>query len=157
MMLLHVALPRHSSCLVSFLQQNFSNGACICCPSDLPSTSYAQAILDAAAAASCCHRQRLSLLETESTGCCGHVGDQVGHLWWRILNGELPKVKQPKVYTMLIGTNDIFAADCNRNETELLATVPGIAERCEVLFLAKQLCFLQPSAESCRWSAEQRL
>lgn len=61
-------------------------------------------------------------------------------MWWRILNGELPKVKQPKVYTVLIGTNDIFAADCNRNETELLATVPGIAERCEVLFLAEQVC-----------------
>ena len=58
------------------------------------------------------------------------AGDQIGHLWWRILNGELPK-KPPKVYTMLIGTNDLTAADCNMNETELLATVPGISYRCE--------------------------
>ena len=30
---------------------------------------------------------------------------------------------------MLIGTNDLNAADCNMNETELLATVPGISYR----------------------------
>jgi len=53
----------------------------------------------------------------------------VGHLWWRIMNGELPKVKQPRVFTMLIGTNDLNAADCNHNGTELLATVPGILGR----------------------------
>ena len=58
-----------------------------------------------------------------------HAGDQVGHLWWRILNGELPVAKQPRVITVLIGTNDLTAADCNRNETELLANVPGIAVR----------------------------
>ncbi|CAK0785417.1 hypothetical protein CVIRNUC_008626 [Coccomyxa viridis] len=56
------------------------------------------------------------------------AGDQIGHLWWRILNGELPK-KPPKAFTMLIGTNDLNAADCNMNETELLATVPGISYR----------------------------
>lgn len=61
-------------------------------------------------------------------GFLGHAGDQIGHLWWRILNGELPK-KPPKVFTMLIGTNDLNAADCNMNETELLATVPGIQYR----------------------------
>ena len=61
-----------------------------------------------------------------------HAGDQIGHLWWRILNGELPK-KPPKVFTMLIGTNDLTAADCNMNETELLATVPGIQYRWGVL------------------------
>ena len=60
--------------------------------------------------------------------CLWHAGDQIGHLWWRILNGELPK-KPPKVFTMLIGTNDLTAADCNMNETELLATVPGIQYR----------------------------
>lgn len=69
-------------------------------------------------------------------GLCGlheiggdNAGDQVGHLWWRILNGELPKEKQPRIFTMLIGTNDLNAADCNRNGTELLATVPGILGR----------------------------
>lgn len=58
-----------------------------------------------------------------------HAGDQVGHLWWRVLNGELPKVHQPRVFTMMIGTNDLNAADCNQNETELLAVAPGIADR----------------------------
>lgn len=56
------------------------------------------------------------------------AGDQIGHLLWRILNGELPK-NPPKVFTMLIGTNDLTAADCNMNETELLATIPGIQYR----------------------------
>ena len=60
---------------------------------------------------------------------CFDAGDQVGHLWWRILNGELPVARQPLVYTLLIGTNDLTAADCNKNETELLAIVPGIAAR----------------------------
>jgi hypothetical protein len=46
-----------------------------------------------------------------------------------MLNGELPQAQQPRVYTLLIGTNDLTAADCNRNETELLATVPGIVDR----------------------------
>ena len=50
-------------------------------------------------------------------------------MWWRVLNGELPIAKQPLVYTMLIGTNDLTAADCNQNETELMQTVPGIAAR----------------------------
>ena len=53
----------------------------------------------------------------------------MGHLWWRVLNGELPAVTQPRLFTMLIGTNDLTAADCHRNETELLLTVPGIAAR----------------------------
>lgn len=30
---------------------------------------------------------------------------------------------------MLIGTNDLTAADCNMNQTELLATIPGITYR----------------------------
>ena len=34
---------------------------------------------------------------------------------------------------MLIGTNDLNAADCNMNETELLATVPGISYRYKTL------------------------
>ena len=66
------------------------------------------------------------------------TGDQIGHLWWRILNGELPK-KPPKVFTILIGTNDLTAADCNMNQTELLLTVPGITHRSGLIF-----SFFQP-------------
>ena len=58
-----------------------------------------------------------------------HAGDQSGHLWWRVLNGELPAARQPRLFTLLIGTNDLTAADCHRNETELLLTAPGIAAR----------------------------
>jgi hypothetical protein len=71
-------------------------------------------------------------------GCACCAGDQVGHLWWRVLNGELPAVKQPRLLTMLIGTNDLTAADCHRNETELLLTVPGIA--------ARRACLVAPCA-----------
>ncbi|BDA50220.1 hypothetical protein COCOBI_15-3490 [Coccomyxa sp. Obi] len=37
------------------------------------------------------------------------AGDHIGHLWWRLLNGQMPK-KAPKVAIVLIGTNDLFAA-----------------------------------------------
>ncbi len=31
------------------------------------------------------------------------AGDQIGHLWWRLLNGELPAVNQPGAVVVLIG------------------------------------------------------
>ena len=31
------------------------------------------------------------------------AGDQVGHLWWRMLSGELPAINQPGVLVILIG------------------------------------------------------
>ncbi|KAK9818980.1 hypothetical protein WJX81_005038 [Elliptochloris bilobata] len=50
-------------------------------------------------------------------------GDQVGHLWWRMLHGELPAVNQPGVVVVLIGTNDLgAAADCEAaSEEDLVA------------------------------------
>lgn len=60
-----------------------------------------------------------------------HAGDQIGHLWWRLLNGQLPKMVMPKVAVVLIGTNDLFAeADCiANNETALVDSVNGIFNR----------------------------
>ena len=63
------------------------------------------------------------------------AGDQVGHLWWRLLHGELPLAytpqgKVPRVAVILIGTNDLGAADCHRNASELLEAAPGIVQRC---------------------------
>ncbi len=70
------------------------------------------------------------------------AGDQIGNLWWRLLHGELPVSedtelssgkdggKAPRVVFVLIGTNDLGAADCHRNATELLEAVPGIVQRC---------------------------
>ncbi len=69
------------------------------------------------------------------------TGDQIGNLWWRLLHGELPvsedtesspamdEGKAPHVVIVLIGTNDLGAADCHRNATELLEAVPGIVQR----------------------------
>ena len=34
------------------------------------------------------------------------AGDQVGHLWWRILHGELPAVNHPGILVILIGANE---------------------------------------------------
>jgi len=31
------------------------------------------------------------------------AGDQIGHLWWRLLNGELPAVNPPGAVVVLIG------------------------------------------------------
>ena len=56
------------------------------------------------------------------------AGDQVGNLWWRLLNGEVPK-KQPKAIVMLIGTNDLTADDCDQSQAASLAGVVGIVDR----------------------------
>ena len=70
------------------------------------------------------------------------AGDQIGNLWWRLLHGELPVSedtelssgkdggKAPRVVFVLIGTNDLGAADCHRNASELLEAAPGIVQRC---------------------------
>ena len=60
-----------------------------------------------------------------------HAGDQIGHLWWRLLHRQLPKMIMPKVAVVLIGTNDLFAeADCiANNETALMDSVNGIFNR----------------------------
>lgn len=34
------------------------------------------------------------------------AGDQVGHLWWRMLNGELPAVNYPGIVVILIGAHE---------------------------------------------------
>ena len=61
-----------------------------------------------------------------------HTGDQISHLWWRLLHGQMPTVHMPKVAIVLIGTNDLFAeADClANNETQLENAVNGIFRRC---------------------------
>ena len=59
-------------------------------------------------------------------------GDQISHLWWRLLHGQMPTVHMPKVAIVLIGTNDLFAeADClANNETQLENAINGIYQRC---------------------------
>ena len=60
-------------------------------------------------------------------------GDQVAHLHWRLLNGELPQAKQPKVVVINIGTNDLGAAraDADEHSAEAIVSlaVPGITLR----------------------------
>ena len=41
-----------------------------------------------------------------------HAGDQVAHLQWRLLLGELFKTNKPKVAVVLIGTIDLGASAC---------------------------------------------
>ena len=50
-------------------------------------------------------------------------------MWWRLLHGELPQVNYPAVAVLLIGTNDLTAADCTKKEEPLLAVADGTAAR----------------------------
>ncbi|KAK9815374.1 hypothetical protein WJX72_002408 [[Myrmecia] bisecta] len=38
------------------------------------------------------------------------AGDQIAHLHWRMLNGEMPRAHAPNASVVLIGTNDLYAA-----------------------------------------------
>eukprot|EP00884_Botryococcus_braunii_P016636 jgi/Botrbrau1/3656/Bobra.0204s0046.1 len=68
------------------------------------------------------------------------AGDQVGHLWWRLLNGELPQVNMPTVAVVLIGTNDLTAADCDKIPQPLLPAAHGAAARVQrVLSLLRSM------------------
>eukprot|EP00884_Botryococcus_braunii_P000559 jgi/Botrbrau1/10503/Bobra.0133s0103.1 len=44
-------------------------------------------------------------------------GDQTSHLMWRIMNGELPRKKHPKVIVLHTGTNDLSGQACGSPET----------------------------------------
>lgn len=41
--------------------------------------------------------------------CLAISGDQTQHLLWRLMNGELPAALRPKVFVILIGTNNLGA------------------------------------------------
>jgi len=43
----------------------------------------------------------------------GIAGDQSPNLLWRLIHGELPEHLQPKVFWVLIGTNDFGHGDCS--------------------------------------------
>eukprot|EP00884_Botryococcus_braunii_P016642 jgi/Botrbrau1/3661/Bobra.0204s0051.1 len=49
------------------------------------------------------------------SGIMGICADKVGNLWWRLLNGGLPQKRFPKLAIVLIGTNDLTAADCHHD------------------------------------------
>jgi len=57
------------------------------------------------------------------------AGDQIGHMWWRMLNGQLPIRKHPKAVVILIGTNDLTADDCTATEEASLVAAKGIVSR----------------------------
>ena len=93
------------------------------------------------------------------------AGDQVGNLWWRLLHGELPLAyaqalsaqqgRAPRVAVILIGTNDLGAADCHRNASELLQAAPGIVQRYAWPFQtsspAQSLQGSAPHVSKCCW------
>lgn len=57
------------------------------------------------------------------------AGDQVGHLWWRMLNGEVPSRRHPKAVVILIGTNDLTADDCLAEEEASVIAAQGVVSR----------------------------
>ncbi|CAL8470097.1 g9639 [Coccomyxa elongata] len=64
------------------------------------------------------------------TGVMAIAGDQIGHLWWRMLHGQFP-VRPPKVAVVLIGTNDLYAvSECTQNSRiDLIQSVQDIISR----------------------------
>ncbi|KAK9814717.1 hypothetical protein WJX72_010374 [[Myrmecia] bisecta] len=56
-------------------------------------------------------------------------GDQTGHLLWRMMNGHLPVVHQPKVAVILIGTNDLGIAFYSDGEQAMMDTAKTITNR----------------------------
>lgn len=80
------------------------------------------------------HNQGISSLAIELgwiilTQCTLDAGDQIGHMWWRMLNGQLPSRKHPKAVVILIGTNDLTADDCRATEEASLVAAKGIVGR----------------------------
>lgn len=61
------------------------------------------------------------------------AGDQVGHLWWRVQNGEVPIRRHPKAVVILIGTNDLTADDCLTDEEASVIAAQGVVSRSVLL------------------------
>lgn len=57
------------------------------------------------------------------------AGDQVGHMWWRMLNGQVPEKQHPKAVVVMIGTNDLTADDCTALEAASIVAAKGVAIR----------------------------
>ena len=59
------------------------------------------------------------------------AGDQVGHLEWRLKNGDIPKAHHPRAAVIMIGTNDLGAAQgCSGGDPEkILETAQGVKSR----------------------------
>ena len=57
------------------------------------------------------------------------AGDQVGHLWWRVQNGEVPSRRHPKAVVVLIGTNDLTADDCLAKEQASVIAAEAVVSR----------------------------
>ena len=57
------------------------------------------------------------------------AGDQVAHLMWRLLHGQLYMKHQPQVIVVMIGTNDLGAASCKGGEPGIADAAAGTAQR----------------------------
>lgn len=59
------------------------------------------------------------------------AGDQVGHLEWRLQNGDIPQRHHPKAAVIMIGTNDLGAAQgCSGGSAQkILETAEGVKSR----------------------------
>lgn len=80
--------------------------------------------------------------------CWPAAGDETKHLMWRLANGELPKVKQPRVALVLVGMNDLASVNAaypNDGETPLLNEVDPLISRCTAVLCccAVQACKAQ--------------
>ena len=59
------------------------------------------------------------------------AGDQVGHLEWRLENGDIPKAHHPRAAVVMIGTNDLGAVQgCSSGDPEkILQEAEGVKTR----------------------------
>lgn len=59
------------------------------------------------------------------------AGDQVAHLLWRLIHGDIPVIHKPKLVVVMIGTNDLGAIDvCSSgNRSEIAHSAGGVIQR----------------------------
>jgi hypothetical protein len=91
----------------------------------------------------------MSVVERKCGDCgrAGPAGDQVSHVEWRLRNGEMPIRHGPKVFVIMIGTNDLGAAACNPGVGPITDAAPGVTFRWAAL-LYRNDCDKDPNTGS---------
>ena len=75
------------------------------------------------------------------------AGDQISHLQWRLLHGDIPAVHHPIAAVVLIGINDLgAAADCSQGNPDIITeAAKGVISRSDSIAQCSQSSRVLPS------------